>query len=90
MIGPLPPSAAVALHAREAAASIQAVLEAPPRPAAPPTVASLILRGPRLEVATPSGFYTLAAPALEVSGPLLPLSGLALIVAAAVAMLARR
>jgi len=90
MTGPLAPSAAVALHAREAAASIQAILEPPSGPTAPPAVASLVIRGPRLEIAASSGSYILAAPVLEVPGPLLPLLGLVLIVAAAVALVSHR
>ena len=90
MTEPLPPRAAVALHAREAAASIQAVLEPPSPPAAPPAVASLVIRGPRLEAVTPSGTYTLAAPALEVpASALAPLAGLVLVLAAAVALFTR-
>jgi hypothetical protein len=88
----LPPVEAVRAAAREAAAAIEATLEPAPLAApASPAVPPLVIRGPRVEVATPSGAYALAGPSLEVPLEALPpLAGLVLIVAAAVALLTLR
>ena len=92
MTSALPPAEAVRVAAREAAAAIEATLEpAPLATPAGPAVPLLVIRGPRVEVATPSGAYVLAGPVLEAPGAaLLPLAGLVLVVAAAAALLTLR
>jgi hypothetical protein len=88
----LPPAEAVRAAAREAAAAIEATLEpAPLAGPAGPAAPLLTIRGPRVEVATPSGTYALDGPSLEVPGAALPpLAGLVLVATAAVALLTLR
>ena len=85
MIATPSPVETVRAIAREAAADLAAPEQPQPAPS------TVTLRGARVEVSTPGGSYTLAGPALTVPlEALAPLAGLALIVAAAIALLTLR